>query len=530
VKAQNVVLLGFLAILIAAMFSFPVGWFSTVVPARRRSCSPCSSRSASSAAWWPSPRPSWSSRASSCWMVCRGDEEGRDVAAARQRDRTVRQLTNGKDVAGTLKAKVPEAMETVATLTPMMLGRVVELVSTFVLLVVLAAFLVYSPSLYERGIRAMLPRTFEADFDELWERLGQGLRGWVGRHRRSHVPDGLGHRARPPPVRDPGLGLLGLLTFFGTFVPYVGAVSSSVPGLLVGLSQSPHHFLLALGVYVGVHVIEGYVVQPYVMRRAVAANPALLLFFQALMGALFGLLGLFVATPLLTVLQIIITTLWIEGACTRRRPPTSRSRKPRSPRPRCTEQRAGGLARPASAAGRSGGRLHAEPDPVVLGAGGGTEPAREGIEHRAGHEQLLVRVAGMIFRHHWQVVPSGSSSRSERRFRKSSMVRQAETCSPGRQGTRMYSLLTVDARPAPRVNLTRRARTHATHETHAEHAEHEGEQPAAERTPREAAPARGPRARTRAARTATRSGGRSSLRIGDLLAASASPSARRSSC
>ena len=61
-----------------------------------------------------------------------------------QRDKTVRQLTNGKDVAGTLKAKVPEAMETVATLTPKMVGHVVELVSTFVLLIVLAAFLVYS--------------------------------------------------------------------------------------------------------------------------------------------------------------------------------------------------------------------------------------------------------------------------------------------------------------------------------------------------------------------------------------------------
>jgi predicted PurR-regulated permease PerM len=109
-----------------------------------------------------------------------------------------------------------------------------------------------------------------------------------------------------------GWALLGVLTFLGTFVPYIGAVSSAVPGLLVGLSQSPDHFFLALGVYVGVHVIEGYLVQPVVMRRAVKANPALLLFFQALMGTLFGLLGLMLATPLLTVIQIVVTTLWIE--------------------------------------------------------------------------------------------------------------------------------------------------------------------------------------------------------------------------
>ena len=127
-------------------------------------------------------------------------------------------------------------------------------------------------------------------------------------------------------MRDQGWVLLGLLTFFGTFVPYVGAVSSSVPGLLIGLGQSPNHFFMALAVYVGVHVIEGYLVQPVVMRRAVETNPALL-FFQALMGALFGLLGLIVATPLLTVLQIIVTTLWIEGRLHRSRPRTSRRRR-----------------------------------------------------------------------------------------------------------------------------------------------------------------------------------------------------------
>ena len=32
VKAQNVVLLGFLAILVAVLFSFPVGWLSRVLP------------------------------------------------------------------------------------------------------------------------------------------------------------------------------------------------------------------------------------------------------------------------------------------------------------------------------------------------------------------------------------------------------------------------------------------------------------------------------------------------------------------
>lgn len=326
VKAQNVVLLGFLAILIAVMFSFPVGWLSRVLPRMVAVLLTVLLTFGLVGGVVALATPVVVEQAKQL-MDDLPDAARKAEAWLRraQRDRTVRQLTNGKDVAGTLKAKVPEAVETVATLTPMAAARVVELISTFVLLVVLAAFLVYRPSLYERGIRAMLPRSFEADFDELWDRLGQGLRGWVGGTVLAMFLMGSVTALGLLVCGIQGWALLGILTFFGTFVPYVGAVSSSVPGLLVGLSQSPQHFFMALGVYLGVHVIEGYLVQPLVMRRAVAANPALLLFFQAVMGALFGFLGLLVATPLLTVLQVVVTTLWIEGRL-HKKPPSNESR------------------------------------------------------------------------------------------------------------------------------------------------------------------------------------------------------------
>jgi predicted PurR-regulated permease PerM len=333
-KAWNVVLLGFLAILIAAMFSFPVGWFSRLMPRAFGVVLTVLLTFGVIGGVVGLATP---------LVVEQGKQlvDGLPDAARRaeawlrraQRDRTVRQLTNGKDVAGTLKAKVPEAVETVATLTPKAAGHVVELVSTVILLIVLAAFLVYSPSLYARGIRAMLPRSFEADFDELWTRLGGGLRAWVGGTVVAMFLMGSVTALGLWLSGIEGWALLGLLTFFGTFVPYVGAVTSSVPGLLIALAQSPNHFFMALGVYVGVHVIEGYLVQPIVMRRAVEANPALLLFFQALMGALFGLLGLIVATPLLTVLQITVTTLWIEGRL-HKKPPTDKPPAPTEPEPR----------------------------------------------------------------------------------------------------------------------------------------------------------------------------------------------------
>jgi predicted PurR-regulated permease PerM len=82
--------------------------------------------------------------------------------------------------------------------------------------------------------------------------------------------------------------------------------------LIVGLSQSPRHFGLALLVYIVVHIVEGYLVEPLVMRRAVKLRPASLLVWQAFLGAVFGLMGTVVATPLLVCVRSAVTHLYVE--------------------------------------------------------------------------------------------------------------------------------------------------------------------------------------------------------------------------
>ena len=82
--------------------------------------------------------------------------------------------------------------------------------------------------------------------------------------------------------------------------------------MLAGLAQSPRHFALAAAVYLGVHLVEGYLVEPLVMRRAVDLKPALLLVGQGLFGAVFGLMGTVVATPLIVCSQELTKYLWVE--------------------------------------------------------------------------------------------------------------------------------------------------------------------------------------------------------------------------
>jgi predicted PurR-regulated permease PerM len=183
-----------------------------------------------------------------------------------------------------------------------------------IVILVLAAFLSHEPTAYEHGMRALIPKDWEPEFDVLWARLSKGLKRWVGGILVSMVIMGSLTAIGLGIVGIQGWALLGVLTFFGTFIPYAGAIASAIPGLILALSQSTEKFGLALIVYAIIHLIEGYIVEPLIMKRAVVIRPAILLTWQLVMTALFGVLGIIVATPLLACVQITIGYLYIERA------------------------------------------------------------------------------------------------------------------------------------------------------------------------------------------------------------------------
>lgn len=104
-------------------------------------------------------------------------------------------------------------------------------------------------------------------------------------------------------------GLLGLLTGVLAFIPNIGAIVSGVLMITVGFSASANQGVWAIFVYFFVHNFEGYAVLPFVARRTVDLAPAVLLAMQLLMGALFGILGVLFADPILATLKVVLVDL-----------------------------------------------------------------------------------------------------------------------------------------------------------------------------------------------------------------------------
>jgi len=153
-------------------------------------------------------------------------------------------------------------------------------------------------------------------------RLGEAMLGWFGEKRaatvRRAVQAGFGTLRRYllglvviGLVNATMLGLclwalgmplvlpLTLLTFLGSLVPMVGPTVTGAVAVLIAVPAGGIELaLLVLGAAVFVQQVEGNLLQPYVMGRAVALHPLVVLVTITVGVVVLGVAGAFVAVPL----------------------------------------------------------------------------------------------------------------------------------------------------------------------------------------------------------------------------------------
>lgn len=88
--------------------------------------------------------------------------------------------------------------------------------------------------------------------------------------------------------------------------PVVGPMMSALFGTLLALSQSFVFGVIALIIYIIVQQIEGQVLVPNIMRKAVGLNPLVTIIAVLLGGRLAGVPGIILAVPIATIFSIML--------------------------------------------------------------------------------------------------------------------------------------------------------------------------------------------------------------------------------
>jgi predicted PurR-regulated permease PerM len=175
-----------------------------------------------------------------------------------------------------------------------------------VMILVIGIFIAVEPRLYQRGVAWMMPLESRDRFYSTAENMGFTLRRLMAGRLVGMAVEGVGTWVLLALGGVPMAALLGILTGLLAFIPNIGAIVSGVLIVLAGFSVSTNAGLWAIAVYFIVQTVDGYLIVPYVARKTVDLAPALVLGAQLLFGALFGLMGLMLADPIVAMIKVAL--------------------------------------------------------------------------------------------------------------------------------------------------------------------------------------------------------------------------------
>lgn len=217
-----------------------------------------------------------------------------------------------------IEISVAQAQNLIGTLTSGVgtvtaaIGGLLGGLTTFILIVIIGLYVAAEPKLYERGVAWMLPRHQRSGFAVTVQRMAYTLRRLMAGRLVGMVFEGvltwfmLSAYGWVTGDQIPMVALLAILTGLLAFIPNLGAIVSGVLMVLVGFSGGTQMGLYTVFVYFAVQNFDGYVIIPMIARKTVDLAPALVLAAQLVMGLLFGILGLFLADPLLAMIKVAL--------------------------------------------------------------------------------------------------------------------------------------------------------------------------------------------------------------------------------
>lgn len=186
------------------------------------------------------------------------------------------------------------------------LGGLLGGLTTLLLIVIIGIYVVLEPRLYERGIAWMLPKHRRSEFFETCSQMAATMRRLMAGRVIGMVFEGFITWLMLWAYGVPMAALLGILTGLLAFLPNIGAFISGILMVLVGFSGGVEMGLYTIFVYLLVQTFDGYVVIPLIAKKTVDLAPALVLTAQLIMGMLFGIMGLFLADPLMAMIKVAL--------------------------------------------------------------------------------------------------------------------------------------------------------------------------------------------------------------------------------
>lgn len=212
-----------------------------------------------------------------------------------------------------LEAVIPSELPegTAASTVSTGLASGLAAIGGFVVLGFVGLYAALDPQLYRNGLVSLLAPEIRPRAERVLDELAETLRGWILARLFSMTVVGvlttLGLWAAGIPLA-PALGFISALL---GFIPNLGPVLAAVPAMMLAAVQGGQSVAIVAGIYIAVQTIETYGLTPIVEQKQVSLPPALVLGAQLLMGSLYGVFGLAIASPLAAITLVLLREVYV---------------------------------------------------------------------------------------------------------------------------------------------------------------------------------------------------------------------------
>lgn len=182
-----------------------------------------------------------------------------------------------------------------------------SLVVTLVMVMVLTFFFVKDGPRFLPFVRRIAGRTAGRHLTEVLTRSWNTLGGFIRTQAIVSMVDAVFIGAGLVLLDVPLAWVLAIITFLAGFIPIVGAVTAGALAVLIALvANGLTTAIIVLVLILLVQQLESNILAPVLQSRAMNLHPVVVLLGVAAGGTLFGIIGAFLAVPVLAVVAVML--------------------------------------------------------------------------------------------------------------------------------------------------------------------------------------------------------------------------------
>lgn len=182
-------------------------------------------------------------------------------------------------------------------------GSIVLSIYEFFLILMITAFIVMDRRRISNFFATLPPPRYRASYLKLVQYIDDGLAGVIRGQLMICLVNGVLTYLGLLLLGIPGAFMLSLVAAVLSLIPIFGTILSSIPIVLVGLTQGINIGILALVWIVFIHVVEGNFLNPLIMGSHAQMHPVVIIFALLAGEHYFGVWGALLAVPTASLIQ-----------------------------------------------------------------------------------------------------------------------------------------------------------------------------------------------------------------------------------